>query len=327
MKVSVIIPAFNCGQYIERCVNSVINQSYRDIEIIVVNDGSTDDTLSILESISQSDNRLSFISQKNTGTHLARMNGVRSSTGDVIFNLDADDYLESNAIELLVNKMQRTSADIVIGNYYQHRNGIKRLMRNTPPSSYDRTEAISFMLLGKISNYLWGRLIKRHLMDEIDLPSKRVYSEDVLTNFFILCNHDVKIEFVEEPVLNYIIHTTNISYSKSEGPVEGFFDEFEMVEKMLSDKGLNSVLQDEIALYKSLMWIGYCRKGGLKARDKLYHKEFFKKNYPNAKKHLPLHFKLEMFLYYKNIWLGKNFTDLMFRIYGFLVKTGIIRTS
>jgi len=327
MKVSVIIPAFNCDKYIARCVISVINQTYKDLEIIVVNDGSTDDTISILKTIANDDNRLQVISQRNYGTHQARMSGVRSSSGEAIFNLDADDYLEFNAIALLVNQMKSSEADIVIANYYQHRNGIKRLMRNKAPLSDDKTEAIRFMLLGKISNYLWGRLIKRHLMEQVDLPKKRVYSEDVLTNFFILCKHNVKIAFVEEPVLNYIIHTTNISYSKSEGPVEGFFDEFKMVEKMLKDIGLNNVLQREIALYKSLMWIGYCRKGGLRAKDREYHKEFFQSIYPKAKSYLPLHFKLEMFTYYKSHWMGKKFTNLMFVIYGLLVKIRFIKTS
>ena len=216
MKVSVIVPVYNHGKYIERCLYSVINQSYRDIEVIIVNDGSTDETSGIIEAIAATDPRVVNINQENAGTHVARLTGIKSAAGDAIMNLDADDYLESNAIALLVQKMELTAADIVFGNYYFHRLGKTRLVRNFDPSGVSNIELLRQILLGNLSVHLWGKLYRRSLLADISLPITRAYTEDVLTNFNILCKYEVKAALVEDAILNYVIHDSNVSYSDAQ---------------------------------------------------------------------------------------------------------------
>ena len=327
MKVSIVVPAYNSSRYIDRCLISLKNQTYKDVEIIIVNDGSTDDTPNLVAKHLALDSRMKLVDQENSGTHLARLNGIKKSKGEVILNVDSDDYLELNAIQLLVDKMVETNADIVIANYYQHRSGVKRLMKSTIPSSSDKIDAIKFMLLGDISIYLWGKLFKRYLLEKVDLPIKRVFTEDVLTNFYILCNFDVVLALVEEPVLNYIVHDSNISYSRNKDVVEGYYHEFGVVEQMLKDKDLYSQVTDELSLYKAIMWIDYCRKGGQLAKDSHYHKIFYDKHYPLAKQFLPSHFKMEMYIYSKNLWLGKMYTKLMFWVHKQLAISGIMKMS
>lgn len=112
-KISVIIPLYNSEKFIKNCVDSVLNQSYKNIELIVINDGSTDDSLEICKRIK--DNRLLLISQNNFGAPSARNNGLKNATGEYIMFLDSDDVLEKDAIEKLYKKIKKEKADIAYG--------------------------------------------------------------------------------------------------------------------------------------------------------------------------------------------------------------------
>lgn len=116
-KISIIIPIYNSERYIKRCLNSVINQTYENIEIIGVNDGSNDDSLKILEEYKELDNRIIIIDKKNEGVSSARNDGIKKSTGKYITFVDADDWLELNAIELLYTTLIKKGADVVRANY------------------------------------------------------------------------------------------------------------------------------------------------------------------------------------------------------------------
>lgn len=102
IKISIIIPVYNGEKTIERCINSIINNNYENIEIIVINDGSNDRTLEILEKIKKVEKRLKVISQKNSGVSAARNLGIKNSTGDYIYFMDADDYIEENCIKTVM---------------------------------------------------------------------------------------------------------------------------------------------------------------------------------------------------------------------------------
>ena len=113
IKVSVIIPIYNVEKYLHRCLNSVINQSLKDIEIICVNDGSTDSSLSILENYKSKDNRIIIINQKNLRLAAARNNGMKIAKGEYISLIDSDDYIQNNFLENMYNTAKNNNADIV----------------------------------------------------------------------------------------------------------------------------------------------------------------------------------------------------------------------
>lgn len=311
MLVSVIVPVYNDEKHITRCIDSIVNQSYQNIQIVIVNDGSTDSTVDILNDYVSHNKSIQIFNYKNSGTFKSRMNGVENSTGDVILFIDSDDYLETNAIEFLVGKMNETDADMVIGNHNIHKNNIITLVENQIPTNTESQSVIQYLLLSKLTGYIWGRLIKRHLLECIKLPVERPYTEDVLINFYIFCNHQVNIALLQYPVLNYTIHTSNISQSYDSKPVEGFFNEFEIVEKMLEEKNLKTTLSKELAIYKCRSWVVYCRKGGLKSKDKKYHRQFFKENYNLGKRHLSFYQRIEMYTYAKNVKLGNLISKVM----------------
>ena len=110
--VSVIVPVYNVEKYLEECLDSIINQTLEDIEIICVNDGSTDNSLKILKKYAKKDNRIKIINQKNCGLGCARNSGLNQSQGDYIFFLDSDDYLNPNILEKLYPKALESHSEI-----------------------------------------------------------------------------------------------------------------------------------------------------------------------------------------------------------------------
>ena len=125
VKVSVIIPVYNTEKYIEECINSVLNQTMEDFEIICVDDGSKDNTLEILKSISQKDPRVEILNQKHLGAGQARNIGIQRACGEYLYFLDADDWIECNLLEEVVGKMDATQSDICLfgaRKYIQSRN-------------------------------------------------------------------------------------------------------------------------------------------------------------------------------------------------------------
>ena len=116
-KVSIIIPIYNSDKTIDRCLKSIINQTYRNIEVICINDGSFDNSYKILQNYLKTDSRIKVINQTNKGVSSARNNGIKNSTGKYIMFVDADDYLKDNMIELLVKSIKKDSSDLLICNY------------------------------------------------------------------------------------------------------------------------------------------------------------------------------------------------------------------
>lgn len=114
VKVSVVIPVYNVEDYLSDCLNSIVNQTLNDIEIICINDGSTDDSLTILEEYAGNDNRIQVYSQENGGHAKATNRGIKYARGDYLFLMDSDDILELNALELTYNEAVKNDVDFVV---------------------------------------------------------------------------------------------------------------------------------------------------------------------------------------------------------------------
>lgn len=119
-KVSVIIPVYNTEEYIEECIESVLNQTFQDFEIICVDDGSTDRSADIIQGYCTRDKRIALHKQKNSFSGVARNTGVSLAKGKYIQFLDSDDFLENNALEMTVKKAEETSADVVVFNGFRY---------------------------------------------------------------------------------------------------------------------------------------------------------------------------------------------------------------
>ena len=122
-KVSFIIPAYNIEDYIGKCLDSILNQTWQDFEIIVVNDGSKDKTGEVLDSYATKDNRIKILHKENEGVSAARNDGIKMASGDYILFWDGDDFAEKETCEELLQTMAENDVDTVVYGYYRYRDG------------------------------------------------------------------------------------------------------------------------------------------------------------------------------------------------------------
>ena len=158
--VSIIIPVFNVEAYIRKSVQSVIDQTYTNLEIILIDDGSTDDSGRICEEIAKNQERIIVYHQKNQGVSSARNHGIKISTGRWLMFVDPDDWLEKDAVEKLVIAGNDSNADIVLGSYCWDINGINKRasVKTDGVHIYDvkkyRTEFIAACMVAPSTNTL-----------------------------------------------------------------------------------------------------------------------------------------------------------------------------
>lgn len=191
-RVSVIIPCYNVEKYLPECLDSVIGQTFSDIEIICVNDGSTDNTLNILEKYKKQDKRIKIINQENKGLAISRNIGLDKAHAEYVYFLDSDDYISRDCIEKLYNQTEKDKCDIVIGGvnvYPENKNDDFCVSRATslqswfsynPVQKLQITEQNSDEYYGKIYCCAWNKLYKRKFLIDNDIYfiNKKCFHED-----------------------------------------------------------------------------------------------------------------------------------------------------
>ena len=311
MKVSVIIPAYNAEQYITECIQSVVTQTYGDIEILIINDGSTDGTKRKAQILKKDDSRINIIDQSNKGIIAARSSGLLKSTGEVVLFLDADDFLLPDAVDLLVSKMNETGADMIIGNHFRLENGNKKAVQNILPKTGEDGKAIRYMLLGKFTAYMWGKLFKKELFNGIEIPNQLTYAEDMLTILSIFCKNSVHLAMVTTPIQCYRVHPGNISKTTNPEYVENIMTTARYVKTILKEHGL---VANYLASYDANLcrnWVVYCRREGGDSKDILKRWRFFIKHFRIFSDGIPAYQKLELFIYTLHPYLGLHSTKSM----------------
>ena len=167
--VSIIIPCYNGEKYLKRCLDSVINQTYKNIEIIFINDGSTDNTDKLVKEYK--DKRIKYFKRDNHGIGKTRNFGIIKATGEYITFLDVDDYLDKKAIEKMVNKIKEDELDMVISDYYTNKQ--KTIIvdfKNTNLKKYPR-------LLLDINMAPWNKMYKKELIRDIKFIEDLKYED------------------------------------------------------------------------------------------------------------------------------------------------------
>ncbi len=219
--VSVIVPVYNVSKFLEHCLTSIVNQSYRDLEILLVNDGSMDQSFLICEEFRKKDPRVRVISQSNAGLSAARNRGIEAATGDYISFVDGDDWLEENFFERMVSVHEETGSDVTICNYkafeeekslfYFYTNFEEKYVREYTPSEWFR----NIYGNGDFStNFVvaWGKLYNRALFENIRYPVGKIAEDDYTTYFTYLLSE--KIAYIHEPLYIYRKNPEGISKTK-----------------------------------------------------------------------------------------------------------------
>ena len=184
IKISVIITAFNIEDYIGKCLESILNQTYRNLEIIIINDGSTDQTLSVIQECIKNDSRVIIINQVNQGVNESRKNGYLKSKGDYLLFVDGDDWLENDAVEKLVEVIQHQEVDIVLFDILKVTNdGSIPLILNYLNSTLERVDLLESLFLYEIYPSVCSKMIKKEFLMKLDTPfcPRLNYAEDLAT--------------------------------------------------------------------------------------------------------------------------------------------------
>lgn len=207
MKLSVIIPVYNNEEYIGACVESIINQTYKNIEVVLVDDGSTDNSGAICESLAKQYSNIVVIRQKNSGVSAARNAGIKKSTGDLITFVDSDDTIDADMYEVLINALEENNLDIVHCSYKRIENGKVTLVGNSTGEImiFDRVEALECLLTGRIFNGSpCNKVYTREILKDIYFDEDLRINEDIKLNV-IAFDRAKKTGYIDSCKYNYII--------------------------------------------------------------------------------------------------------------------------
>lgn len=227
-KVSVIIPVYNVEKYIEECLDSLINQTLKDIEIICVDDGSTDNTVEILNRYRQQDSRISVYYQKNKYAGVARNTGMQYATGKYVIFLDSDDFFDETMLEKTYEEAERCQAEVVLFSAYYYNNNtkeatpapwlfVKDRLPSTLPFSPADTDGV---LLTAMSPAPWTKLFLREYIEKLDLKFMPLQNSNDVFFTYVAVSCASRITYVDECLVYYRTGmTTSLQSTKKKNPL------------------------------------------------------------------------------------------------------------
>lgn len=213
MKISIVITAYNVGEWLNKAILSCVNQTYKNLEIIIVNDKSTDNTKQIIVDWFKKDNRIKFINHKtNLGPGLSRRDGISFATGEYVLLLDGDDYLNEDFIEDLQKEAESSNADMISG-------GINIIYPNEKFSteSYGRYYLEGADKINKTFGnrvvFLNNMIVRRKLYDIVKYSNRR-YVEDT-QSLLMLLYYANKVSYIPNPGYNYLMRDSSLTHTKT----------------------------------------------------------------------------------------------------------------
>ncbi len=226
--ISIIMSVFNVEKYLEQCLNSIFNQTYKNIELIIINDGSTDKSKDIIDKYKEKYSNIVYIEQQNRGLSEARNLGLKISKGQYILYVDSDDYLETTMLEYMINKIEQDNSEmVIIGHNEFYDNYINKnynvYLDISDEKIYSGLEVADLMLRCKIMGVAWNKLYKRELLirDEFIFESGR-YTQD----WYPIFKHITKLEkvsFVNKPLYKYRLSNTSTTSKKNQKRLEDYY--------------------------------------------------------------------------------------------------------
>lgn len=215
-KVTIIVPVYNVEAYLKDCLESITAQTYSNLEIILVNDGSTDGSVQIAEEFAKKDLRIKLISQENGGLSKARNTGLNHATGDWILMIDSDDYIDSCMTETMLSKAQAGNADIVVcGVQLVDEKGSNLEQWIPEPASASGKEALPAKTFNMpvIDVIACNKLYRRKIFDRIRYPEGRLHEDEAIIH--LLYYEADKIEWIEDPLYFYRQRKGSIMQTKT----------------------------------------------------------------------------------------------------------------
>ncbi len=291
VKVSIIIPVYNGEKYIQNCIDSVINQTYKNLEIIIVNDGSKDDTLSVLKKY-KTDKRIKIINKENGGLSSARNTGLKYVSGKYLMFLDSDDYLSLDAIEKMISASSVNNSDITICDFLVEYDDKTEIKKGLELNQIDIKSAL-------VSSPSACNKIYKINVFNVAFPLKKYY-EDLGTIPIIISNCS-KISYVDEALYHYIQRNGSIMHQETYN--RKLEDIFFILDRIYNSTVKTKYPQELEYIYvkhllhdASLRFLNFNNNDAKKSLNKIV--KIMKKKYPNWKKnkYLNLMSKQELIL-------------------------------
>lgn len=272
-KVSILVPIYNVEKYLEQCLDSLIHQTLSDIEIICINDGSTDSCTSILEKYSQMDSRIKVINKGNSGYGDSMNKGLDNATGEYIGIVESDDFVDANMFEELYNLATKNDCEIVKSDWFQYwtDKNLNRKFGKIPRYKCNKIiSAKKDKSLLRFTPSIWSAIYKREFLDRYDirfLPTPGASYQDTSFTFKVfMCAS--RVLFTSKAYLYYRQDNINSSV-KSTGKIYSICNEYQETERFIDEHPELSAFKEYIyALeYKACLW-------NLQRMDEVFYQEF-----------------------------------------------------
>ena len=226
--ISVIIPVYNVEKYLDRCMESVINQTYKNIEIILINDGSTDNSGELCKKWQKLDKRVKLFEQENQGQSKTRNTGIIKSIGTYITFIDSDDYISKNYVQKLYTMIQKSNADISVTSHnimYPKKTIINK--NSDQEEILDAKKATEKMLYGKIDVSIWGKLYHKKCFNNTKYPENKSYEDVAITPIIFAQSSSIIVS--PEITYYYVINKNSVTTTKN---YQKKIEHIEMTERM-----------------------------------------------------------------------------------------------
>ena len=218
-KISIIVPVYNAENYLRRCIDSILEQTYTNFELLLINDGSTDGSAKILEEVKESDSRIRVVHKKNEGVSATRNLGLKLATGDYITFIDSDDFVDKLYLEVLYKSLTENDADIASGNFASFNEERQAFLFFTTDETYFEKVYSPQEWLDQENNprhnlfltviFTPFKLYKRELWENIEYPVGRVREDDaIIHKLYLRCQ---RISFVNSAIYFYSQHEDSLS--------------------------------------------------------------------------------------------------------------------
>lgn len=265
-KVSIIVPVYNAEKHIKRCVDSVINQTYKNIELILFDDGSSDSSIELLKEYEREYGFVKVYSHQNSGVAITRNEALDKTTGYYIMYVDNDDYIDNDYIEKFVSKIEETSSDIVVGGY-KRVNKDKKIMFQYTPQNDDWQKYIVVAP--------WAKIYKRDVLTKCNAKFLNYYiGEDVYFSLN-LYSQNLKISYFKYNGYNWFFNTNSVSNTSQKGFNKKIDITF-LTEKLLDFNSDSNEEKDYLMYYIYKYFIWYLLFSGRNADSLSFMSEYSK---------------------------------------------------
>ena len=295
-KVSVIVPIYNVEKYLEKCINSLLSQTLEDIQIILVNDGSKDNSGNIAKEYEKNNkNRIIYVEKENGGLSDARNYGLKYATGDFIAFLDSDDYIEKNAYEEMYNKAIEENSDYVECDFIWEFPNKIRVDKQYPYKN--KKEMLSFVRV-----VAWNKLIKRQLITDNNLEfPKGLRYEDVEFTYKLIPFIN-KFAYVDKPFIHYVQRKGSIANVQNERTAE-IFTVLDNVIEFYKKNNIYEKYRDELEYNYARYLLCSSLKRMCKIKDKTIREKLLTESWKRLNSNFP-NWKENVIL--KTVNIGKN---------------------